>query len=88
MNIPLDIMIKDRVYQIEQLSLFRTNPKNKEDKNFINKHDKMFLDLFTLDTKIISYLVNLNSTLLSENEIMKEFCERKIKIGDIVKPPS
>lgn len=85
MNTALDIMIKDRMYQTEQLSLFKTNPKNKEDKNFISKHDKMFVDLFALDTKIISYLVNLNSTLLSENETMREFCERKTKIGDILK---
>jgi len=85
MNTALDIMIKDRAYQIEQLSLFRTNPKNKENKNFLDKHDKMILDLFTIDTKIISYMVNLNSTLLSENETMKEFFDRKIKLEDMLK---
>ncbi len=86
MNIPLDIMIKDRTYKIEQLQVLQKKQVLKVVDGKVSKeYSDILFETFLLDTKIISYLANVNSALLSENEMMKEFCERKIKMEAIVK---
>lgn len=77
-NIALDIMIKNRQHEIDKLVLAAKGSK-------INYVDIAF-NLIELDARIIKHILTLNSILLNENDVLKEFCNKKIKIqGDILK---
>ena len=77
-NIAIDIMIKDRQHKIDKLVL----PIKGSKINYVD----IALSLIKVYAEIIKHILEINSILLNENDILKEFCNKKIKIqGDILK---
>jgi len=85
MNQPLHILTKQREHKIDELKLLYQKQAKKMDKDFGRKSNDMLFDIIVHDTKMLSYLVNINSVLKKEIEVLNESYDEKIKLMDFLK---